>query len=577
MSAACLAAGLLVFSAPAGAEVGRGDRNEGLQLATRAPVYATHGMAATAHPLATQIAIDLLKAGGSAVDAAIAANAALGLMEPVGCGIGGDLFAIVWDPATKKLHGLNSSGRSPRGLDLAALKKRLKGASKIPAHGPLPVSVPGAVAGWTELHGKFGTLPFKDLFAPAIRYAQDGFPVTPLVAEYWRRNFKGFARSKKAGTLTDYANARKTYLPDGSAPNTGELFRNPDLAKTYATIAAKGRDGFYAGPIAQTIGRYMKRMGGQLNAGDLSGHQAEWVEPMHVSYRGYDVYELPPNGQGLAALQMLAILEPYDLASMGAGSAEAIHLMVEAKRLAFEDRARFYADPDFYGLEPAKLLASKRVAGQRSRIRRDRVMKSASYPAPEEGDTTYLTVADRNGMMVSLIQSNYRGMGSGLVPDGLGFMLQDRGELFTLEDGHANVFAPGKRPFHTIIPAFVMKDGIPLLSFGLMGGAMQPQGHVQILANLIDFGMNLQEAGDAARWRHQGSSQPTGEVAQGTGTLKVESGISEATRRKLRDKGHVVELGTGGFGGYQAIYRDPKTGVYTGASEMRKDGSAMGY
>ncbi|MEO1172599.1 MAG: gamma-glutamyltransferase, partial [Myxococcota bacterium] len=340
-----------------------------------------------------------------------------------------------------------------RGLTRSALKEQLAGADSIPAHGPLPVSVPGAVAGWTELHGKFGRLPLKSVLAPAIRYAKEGFPVTPLVAEYWGRNFRGFERSHQSGVLPDYKNAIATYLPRGRAPKAGEMFRNPDLAKTYQAIAEQGRDGFYKGSIATTIGRYMQRMGSALTAADLEAHTVDWVDPMRVRYRGYDVYELPPNGQGLAALQMLALLEPYDLKSMGAGSAKSIHLMVEAKRLAFEDRARFYADPDFYTLPPEKLLEDKRVAAQRKRIRPDRVMRSAEFPAPEDGDTTYLTVADKDGMMVSLIQSNYRGMGSGLVPDGLGFMLQDRGELFALEDGHANVYEPGKRPFHTIMPS----------------------------------------------------------------------------------------------------------------------------
>ncbi|MEL6543644.1 MAG: gamma-glutamyltransferase [Myxococcota bacterium] len=562
--------------APA-AELGGGDRLASKPYATRAPVYARHGMAATAQPLATQVAIDVLKAGGSAVDAAIAANATLGLMEPVGCGIGGDLFALVWDPKSRKLYGLNASGRSPAKQSLSDLKKKLAGAKTIPPRGPLPVTVPGAVDGWFELHEKFGKMPMQWVLAPAARYAREGFPLTPLVARYWANNFRAFEDSVKAGHLADFENAKATYLVEGALPETGQIFRNPDLARTYETLATFGRDAFYRGAIAQAIDGYMRRLGGALSLEDLQSHRSAWVEPMHTEYRGYDVYELPPNGQGLAALQMLELVEPYDLRAMGAGSADAIHVMVEAKRLAFEDRARFYADPEFFRKDPQKLLGEERIREMRARIDLSKAMRNPAVDGPEDGDTTYLTVADSSGMMVSLIQSNYRGMGSGLVPDGLGFMLQDRGELFHLDEKHANVYAPGKRPFHTIIPAFVMKDGEPWLSFGVMGGAMQPQGHVQILTNLIDFDMDLQEAGDVARWRHTGSSQPTGEAADGVGTLNVESGIPKATREALEGKGHRVNVVPGGYGGYQAIMRDPETGVYVGASEMRKDGSAIGY
>ncbi|MCB9650511.1 MAG: gamma-glutamyltransferase family protein [Deltaproteobacteria bacterium] len=582
MRYAALLAGVMMGSglgsaARAETPIGGGDRIEGQPFATRAPVYARHGMAATAQPLATQVAIDLLKAGGSAVDAAIGANAVLGLMEPVACGVGGDLFALVWDPKTKALHGLNGSGRSPAGLSYEAMKAKLGDRAQIPPRGPLPVSVPGAVDGWFTLHARFGRLPMAKVLAPAIRYAEEGFPVSPLVAEYWRLNLAAFERSKQAGELADYDNARATYLVAGQPPKAGEIFKNPDLARTYRALARGGAKAFYRGKVAATIEAYMKRVGGALTARDLAAHKSEWVTPMHVTYRGYEVYELPPNGQGLAALQMLAILEGFDLRKMGLGSAAAIHAMVEAKRLAFEDRARFYADPAFYSMDPMRLLAPARVEAQRARILPDHAMASAALPAPEEGDTTYLTVADERGMMISLIQSNYRGMGSGLVPDGLGFMLQDRGELFTMTPGHANVYAPGKRPFHTIIPAFVLKDGAPWLSFGVMGGAMQPQGHVQILTNLIDFDLGLQEAGDAARWRHEGSSEPTGQPADGVGTLLLESGIRAAARAGLEQRGHRLAPGDGGFGGYQAIRRDPATGVYEGASEMRKDGCAMGY
>ncbi len=550
---------------------------------SRSEVIATQGMAATAHPLATQVAIDILKRGGSAVDAAIAANAALGLMEPTGCGIGGDLFAIVWDPKTQQLYGLNASGRSPKGRSLAQLKEKLAGASKIPAVGSLPVTVPGAVDGWAELHKKFGRLSLADVLSPAITYAERGFGITEVIGYYWARNMRIFEERLAAKEpLEEFENAKKTYLQDGAAPAVGAVFKNPDLAKTYTRIATGGRDAFYKGEIARTIDAYMKRIGGDLRYEDLAAHQSEWVKPLSVMYRGYEVFELGPNTQGVAALQMLKILEGFDLRSIGPRTAEALHLMIEAKRLAFEDRARYYADPSASKLPLKWLLSDEYAKERRALIQRDRIMDQVTAGAPqlEHGDTTYLTVADANGMMVSLIQSNYRGMGSGLVPDGLGFMLQDRGELFSLDPAHANAYAPGKRPFHTIIPAFVLKDKVPWMSFGLMGGAMQPQGHVQVLVNLIDAQMNAQEAGDAPRWRHAGSRQPTDASAPtpaDRGVVYVERGVPAEVRAALESKGHRVELGQGGFGGYQAIRWDPIQRTFLGASEMRKDGAAIGY
>jgi gamma-glutamyltranspeptidase/glutathione hydrolase len=529
-------------------------------------------MAATSHPLVSQVALDILKRGGSAVDAAIAANATLGLMEPTGNGVGGDLFAIVWDAKSQKLHGLNASGRSPQSLTLAGLRAELRriDATRIPPRGPLPVSVPGAVDGWFELHRKFGKLPMKELLQPAIRYARDGFPVTEVIAEGWAANAK---------LLKQYPNYADTFMPHGRAPRKGEVFRNPLLADTLTRIADGGRDAFYRGDIAQRIDRYMKANGGYLTAADLAAHHSEWVEPVSTNYRGYDVWELPPNTQGVAALQMLNILEGYDLESMGFGSPEYLHLFVEAKKLAFEDRARFYADPAFAKIPLQALLSKAYAAQRRALIKRDQA--ALEYPvdekALEQGDTIYMSVADEAGNMVSLIQSNYRGMGSGMTPDGCGFILQDRGDLFSLKDGHPNVYAPGKRPFHTIIPAFVTKGGKPWLAFGVMGGAMQPQGHVQILVNLIDFGMNLQEAGDAPRVRHDGSSEPTGEVMRDGGQVILEMGVSPATVKALEARGHQVKVeNDGDFGGYQAILRD-EHGVYFGASESRKDGAAQGY
>lgn len=544
------------------------DRITGRSFATRSEVIAEHGMAATSHPLATQTALRILERGGSAVDAAIAANAILTLMEPTGCGIGGDLFAIVWDAETKKLHGLNGSGRSPRSLSLDALRRL--GIERIPPRGPLPVSVPGAVDAWYELHGRFGKLPMADVLAPAIRYAKQGFPVTELIAHYLELN---------AQVLESYEGFAAVFMPGGRTPQKGEIFRNPALASTLERIAEGGRDAFYKGDIARTIADYMKRQGGYLSYEDLASHHSEWVQPVSTTYRGVTLWELPPNGQGIAALQILNLLERFDLAAMGFGSADYIHHFVEAKKLAFEDRARWYADPEFTEL-PVRSLISKEYAAERSLLiepQRAARRIEAGNPALEEGDTIYLTVADADRNMVSLIQSNYRGMGSGMTPDGLGFVLQDRGELFTLEEGHPNVYAPGKRPFHTIIPAFVTRDGEPWLSYGVMGGATQPQAHAQILIHLLDFGMTLQEAGDAPRILHSGSSQPTGQLMADGGRVTLESGIAYESIRQLMQWGHRVGWSDGPYGGYQAILFDANHGVYFGASESRKDGQAAGY
>ncbi|MFQ5422613.1 MAG: gamma-glutamyltransferase family protein [Phycisphaerae bacterium] len=554
------------------------DRITGRPFATRSEVIAQHGMAATSQPLATQVALEILRRGGTAVDAAIAANAALGLMEPTGSGLGGDLFAIVWSAKDSKLYGLNASGRSPYGLSYDEMVRRVRGSggqsadgpALIPLVGPLPVSVPGCVDGWFELHDKFGKLPMRDVLAPAIRYAREGFPVSELIAYYWGRG----------GTrLRDQPNFAETFLPNERAPHKGEIFRNPDLARTLERIAAGRRDVFYKGPIAETIDAFCRRVGCYLRARDLAEHHSTWVEPVSTNYRGYDVWELPPNGQGIAVLQILNLIEPFDLRSMGHNTATYLHHLIEAKKLAYEDRARFYTDPDFHEI-PVQTLVSKSYANQRRALfdaeRASRRLE-AGNPRLERGDTIYLTVADADRNMVSLIQSNYAGLGSGLVPDGLGFVLQDRGALFTLEAGQFNTYAPHKRPFHTIIPAFVTKDGRPFLSFGVMGGDMQPQGHVQVLCNLIDFGMNVQEAGDAARFRHIGSSTPTGRTMTDGGTVLLESGVAMAARRGLRRLGHRIGFESGGFGGYQAILYDAENDVYIGASESRKDGQAAGY
>lgn len=542
------------------------DRITGLPWATRSEVIAQNGMACTSQPLCTQIALDILKAGGNAMDAAIAANACLGLMEPTGSGIGGDLFAIIWDAKTQQLYGLNSSGPSPKDLTLRYFKEN--NIESIPAYGALPVSVPGAVSGWFAINEKFGTMGMDKLLQPAIDYAEKGFPVSELIAYYIGLSVPRFAER--------FPNIKETWTIEGKVPEKGDVFKNPNLANTYRKIAKGGRDVFYKGEIAQTVAKFIQEQGGFLSVEDMASFESEWVEPVSTNYRGYDVWELPPNGQGIAALQMLNILEKYDLQQYGFGSPEHIHYLVEAKKLAFEDRAKYYADPRFADV-PVGTLISKGYADERRQLIQDN--RAGQYKAGEisAGETIYLTTADRFGNMVSLIQSNYRGMGSGMAPPGLGFMLQDRGELFSLTEGHANVFEPGKRPFHTIIPCFVTKDGQPYMSFGVMGGDFQPQGHVEILMNMIDFGMNLQEAGDAPRIDHGGSSSVKGEPAEGRGEVSVESGISYETIRKLMDMGHTVKYAKGIYGGYQAILWDAEKKVYFGASESRKDGQAAGY
>ena len=542
------------------------DRVTGEVFAMRSPVLATSAMAATSQPLATQVALDVMKNGGNAIDAAIAANALLGLVEPTGNGIGGDLFAIVWDAKTKKLYGLNASGRSPKSLSLEWFAQN--GHQSIPSHGPLPVTVPGAVDGWFMLHDRFGKKPMNELLKPTIDYAREGFPVSQLIAYYWNRSIP---------LLERWPGFSEQFTIEGRAPAEGEIWKNPGLAKTLQSIADGGRDAFYKGDIAKTIANYMEKNGGFLSYEDLSSHTGNWVDPVSTNYRGYDVWELPPNGQGIAALQILNIIELFDISSMDHDSAEYVHLFTEVKKLVFEDRAKYYADSEFNKI-PVTTLISKDYAQKRSGLLNlDRAANT--YPAGkllEEGDTIYLTTADKEGNMVSLIQSNYRGMGSGMTPDGLGFVLQDRGEMFSLEEGHFNQFEGGKRPFHTIIPAFVTKGGLPWMSFGLMGGAMQPQGHAQIVINMIDFEMDIQAAGDAPRIHHTGSSQPTGEVMINGGILNLETGYSYETIRQLMRMGHEIQYANGPYGGYQAIHRAPN-GVYWGATETRKDGHAAGY
>ncbi len=536
---------------------------------SRSAIVAEHGMVATSQPLAVQAGLDVLKRGGNAADAAIAASAVIGAVEPMSCGIGGDLFVIYWDAATKKLYGLNACGRSPYKLSREVFAQ--KGLKQIPDDGPLSWSVPGCVAGWYDLRDRFGTLPVAELLAPAIKYAQEGFPVSEVIARDWKSSERSLLR---------WPDAAATYLPGGRAPAEGEIFRNPRLAATYRAIAAGGANAFYRGEIAEKIVEFSEQNGGYFSLRDFADHQNDWVDPVSTNYRGYDVWELPPNGQGIAALEMLNLLEGYDLAALGPGNPEYLHLLVEAKKLAFADRAKIYSDPAFNRLPVAELISKPYAEERRKLIDPSRAATDvpAGDPRLEHGDTIYLVVVDKDRNCCSFIQSNYFGFGSQVVPGDLGFALQNRGSLFALEEDHLNRLEPHKRPFHTIIPAMVTKDGEPWLAFGVMGGDMQPQGHVQVLINMIDFGMNVQAAGDAARVRHSGSATPTGLAGdpQG-GTVMVESGISDDAVAALRAKGHQVTRARGGFGGYQAILIDREHGTLFGGSDPRKDGCAAGY
>ncbi|HTJ29999.1 MAG TPA: gamma-glutamyltransferase family protein [Acidobacteriaceae bacterium] len=560
-------------------DVHAGDRPAGASFSTRSPALGVSGAAGTAHPLATQVAIEMLKRGGSAVDAAVAANAVLGFVEPTSSGLGGDCFAFVWNPATKKLESMASSGRSPKSLTLETARSRAKN-GVLPKLGAVTVSTPGALGGWWALHQKHGRLKWAELFEPAIHYCETGAPNPQIIGYYIKRNLAAFMRAGSGVEETE--NAMQTYAPNGM-PNEYDVRRNKDLARTYRMIAEGGRDAFYDGPIAKTIDAYFKRIGGWLSVEDLREHQAEWLEPLVTSYRGVDVYAMAANTQGLATLQMLNILENFDLREQGFQSAASLHLQIEAKRLAYEDRARYYADPHFAKI-PIEWLKSKEYAKERAKlISLDRISPEV-HPgkAPDHGDTTYFCTADKDGMMVSIIQSNFRGMGSGLVADGLGFMFQDRGELFSLQDGHPNIYAPGKRPFQTIIPGFAAKDGKPWLAFGVMGGDMQPQGQAQIILNRVDYGIDVQAASDSPRWHHEGSSQSMGEDAPGLGPkgiVRLEAGVPDATRKALIDLGWPMGASDGGFGRYECVELREQGGerVYAAASEMRADGVALAY
>ena len=542
------------------------DRVTGSQFSTRSPVLANNAMVATSQPLATQVALEIMRKGGNAMDAAVAANAMLGLVEPTGNGIGGDLFAIIWDAKSARLYGLNASGRSPKSISLEwFLENDYK---KIPSHGPLPVTVPGAVDGWFMIHDRFGKLSMKEILEPTIEYARSGFPVSQLIAYYWNRSIP---------ILSKWPGFNEQFTIDGRAPIEGEIWYNHNLANTLELLANEGRDAFYKGIIAEQIDQYMQKNGGFLAYEDMSSHKGDWIEPVSTNYRGYEVWQLPPNGQGIAVLQILNLMELFDLSNMDSMSPDYVHLFTEVKKIVYEDRAKYYSDISFNDI-PVVELISKEYASKRSELI-DLKNARDSIPAGAPGnygDTIYLTTADSEGNMVSLIQSNYRGMGSGMTPPGLGFILQDRGEMFSLDRAHMNRLEGGKRPFHTIIPGFVTKNNEPWLSFGLMGGAMQPQGHAQILINMIDFNMDVQEAGDAPRIHHTGSSEPTGEIMKDGGILNLESGFPYSTIRELMRKGHRIQYANGPYGGYQAIKRAAND-VYWGASESRKDGQAAGF
>jgi gamma-glutamyltranspeptidase/glutathione hydrolase len=556
-----------------------GDRPVGASFATRSEVFGRNGAAASSHPLGTLAGIEILKKGGSAVDAAIAINAALGFLEPTANGIGGDLYAMLWDPKAAKVVGIAGSGRSPRGLSLETVRSRAKG-GVLPNYGAVTVTVPGTVDAWWRLHQRYGKLKWRELFQPAIAYAEGGVPLSPVVAYYMNRAMANYARPNMG--IEEIANAQATYA-SGDKARAGEIFRNPDLARTYRAIAAGGRDAFYEGEIARTIETYFKRIGGWLTRADLAEHRSEWSEPHRTSYRGVEVYAIGANTQGIATLQMLNMIERFDMKAAGFQTALSIHLQAEAKRLAYEDRARYYADPDFSKI-PTEWLVSKEYAAERAKlIRPDRINPDVRPgQAPSRGDTTYFSVADKDGMMVSLIQSNFRGMGSGLVADGLGFMFHDRGQLFTLQDGHPNAYAPGKRPFQTIIPGFATRGGKPWLSFGVMGGDMQPQGQTQVIVNRVDHGLDAQAAGDSPRWHHEGSSEAMGEddkTIGGTGLLRLETGVPDATKIALAQMGWRLGASDGGFGRYSCVERRESGGeqVYGAASDVRADGIGLAY
>jgi len=529
----------------------------------RSPVMARRGMVATSHPLAAQAGLQMLVQGGNAVDAIVATAAALTVLEPTSNGLGSDAFALVWHQG--RLYGLNASGRAP--MALTADLVRGLGYTRMPADGWLPVTVPGAVSAWAELLHRFGSMPMTEVLRPAITYAEKGHPVPPVIAGYWRAAEMRFAKPDASPAETRLAeDFRKAFLPEGRAPRPGEVFRFPEQAESLRIIAESDGEAFYRGALADAIARYAADTGGYITREDLAAHRPEWVAPISTNYRGYDIWEIPPNGQGLAALIALNILEGYDIASLKHLSAPQAHLVIEALRLAFADAHAYIADPAAVPVPTFALLEKSYAARRRDLIAPGRAM-TPPPPGLGHSDTVYLCAADGNGTMVSYIQSNFRGFGAGIVVPGTGISLQDRGNGFSLEPGHPNELAPGKRPYHTIIPSFITKDGVPLAAYGVMGGDMQPQGHVQVVLGLVDYHLNPQAAIDAARVH----------VAE-DGAVELEPGFAPEVAQELAAYGHQVRnQHPMWFGGGQMIWRDPDTGVLVGASEPRKDGQAVGW
>ena len=545
-----------------------GDRPAGNTRGTRSVVMARNGAIATSQPLATAAGLRVLQSGGNAIDAAVAAAAVLAVVEPTMNGVGGDLFAIVYSAKDKKVHGLNASGRAPAAATPEEFKKR--GVQRIPLRGELSVSVPGVVDGWSELVTKHGTRTLAQALEPAIKYARDGYAVSEIIADQWKSVETLLARDPKSAAI---------FLTGGKAPAPGDVVKNPALAASLEAIGKGGRDVFYKGAIAKAIADDMQRRNGLITARDLADHRSDWLEPLSTTYRGYQVFELPPNTQGIAALEMLNIMEGFDLKALGHNSAAYLHLMVEAKRIAFADRGAWLADLASTPPKALELMLSKEYAAtRRKEINKDKA--AAEYKAlsidgrttPEggdepvgRGDTIYLSAADAEGNVISLIQSIYETFGAGIVAGDTGIVLHNRANLFSLTPGHPNLIAPGKRPFHTLIPAMVLKDGAPWVSFGVMGGDMQAQGHAQVLANLIDFGMNIQQAGEAPRFRHSGAG------------LALESAFSAEARAGLTARGHRLVDSKGVWGGFQGILIDPTTRVLMAGSDPRKDGMAAGW
>ncbi|KAB7706521.1 gamma-glutamyltransferase [Bacillus aerolatus] len=530
------------------------DRPAGNPTLTRSVVHAPNGMAASSQPLASMTGLQILQQGGNAFDAAIAAAAVLTVVEPMQTGLGGDMFALIYNQKNKRVEALNGSGRAPfkssRDYYLS------QGYTKVPETGILSITTPGTVDGWAEVLEKHGTMTFAEVLQPAIEYAEKGFPVSEIIAAQWRRAEPLLKQNKEA---SEY------YLIEGRAPREGEIFKNPKLADTLKAIAEGGRDAFYKGKIAREIAEYVEKQGGFLSYEDLAAHSSTWVEAISTNYRGHDVYQLPPNGQGVATLSMLNILENFDFKNVEHNSSEYIHLLTEVKKFAYADRDCFIADPDFAPVPVEKMLCKQYALSRSQQIDRLHPMTNESPGFELVGDTVYLSVVDKDRNVISFINSLFTPFGSGVVAGETGVFLQNRAVGFSLEESHLNTLEPGKRTLHTIIPALVMKDEKPYFSFGVMGGDMQPQGQVQVLLNHLEYGMNVQEAGESPRFRHSANG------------LALESEISSKTRLELMEKGHVVTSGLDYFGGYQGILIDPKTNMLQGGSDPRKDGCAIGY